>query len=81
MIMLHSLKSAKINTQKGIVILENELVFQNSSHFQHWHLYCIYFGHSSLSLPQTWLLFRHGVLLLPTCLPGLESLQALCRIK
>ena len=27
------------------------------------------------------LLFRHGVLLLPTCLPGLESLKALSRIK
>ena len=26
-------------------------------------------------------LFRHGVLLLPTCLPGLESPQALHRIK
>ena len=41
----------------------------------------IYFGHRLLSLPQTWLLSRHGVLLLPTCLPGLESLQALCRIN
>ena len=55
-----------------------ELVFQISPHFQHRRLY---FGHRSLSLPQTWLLFRHGVLLLPTCLPGLESPQALCRIK
>ena len=42
-------------------------------------LCCIYFGHSSLSLPQTGLLFRHGVLL-PTCLPGLEKPQELCRI-
>ena len=58
-----------------------ELVFQNSSHFQHWRLYCTYFGHRSPSLPQTWLLFRHGVLLPPTCLPGLESPQALRRIK
>ena len=33
------------------------------------HTDCIYFGHCLLSLPQTWLLFRHGVLLLPTCLP------------
>ena len=41
----------------------------------------IYLGHRSLSLPQTWLLFQHGVLLLPTCLSGLESPQALCRIK
>ena len=58
-----------------------ELVFQITSHFQHWRLYCIYFGHHSLSLSQTWLLFRHGALLLPTCLPGLESPQVLCRIK
>ena len=58
-----------------------ELVFQNSSHFHHWHLCCIYLGHRSLSLPQTWLLFRHGVLLLSTCLPGLESPQTLRRIK
>ena len=28
---------------------------------------------------QTWLLFWHGVLLLPPWLPGLESPQALCR--
>ena len=49
--------------------------------YQKWWLYCIYFGHRSLSLPQTWLLFRRGVLLLPTCLPGLESPQALRRIK
>ena len=47
----------------------------------YWHLCCIYFVHCSLSLPQTWLLFRHGVLLLPTCLPGLESPQALRRIN
>ena len=58
-----------------------ELVFQISSYFQHWRLHCIYFGHCSLSLPQIWLLFRHGVLLLPPCLLGLESPQALCRIK
>ena len=37
----------------------------------------LYYGHRSLSLPQTWLLFRHGVLLLPTCLLGLESSQEL----
>ena len=40
----------------SIIILINpystELVFQISSHFQHWRLYCIYFGHHSLSLPQ-----------------------------
>ena len=41
--------------------------------------YCIYFGHRSLSLPQTWLLFRHEVLLPPTCLPGLES-QIKCSV-
>ena len=29
-----------------------ELVFQISSHFQHWRLYCIYFAHRSLSLPK-----------------------------
>ena len=34
-----------------------------------------------LSLPQTWVLFQRGVLLLPTYLPGLESPQALRRIK
>ena len=39
------------------------------------------FGHRSLSLPQSWLLFQHGVLLLPTWLPGLKSPQAPCRIK
>ena len=49
-----------------------ELVFQNSSHLQHWRLCCIYLGHRSLSVPQTWLLFRDGLLLLPTSLPGLE---------
>ena len=58
-----------------------ELVFLNSSHFQHWRIYCTYFGHRSPSLRQTWLLFRHGVLLPPTCLLGLESPQALRRIK
>ena len=34
-----------------------------------------------LYLPQTWFLFRHGVLLPPTCLLGLESPQALRKIK
>ena len=63
-----------INPLRGL-----NLFFKNSSHFQHWRLCCIYFGHRSLSLPQTWLLFWHGVLLLPTCLPGLESPQALRR--
>ena len=38
-------------------------------------------GHRSLSLPKTWFLFRHEVLLSPTCLPGLESPQALRRMK
>ena len=37
----------------------------------------MYFGHRSLPLPQTWLLFQHGVLHLPTCLLGLESIQSL----
>ena len=45
------------------------------------HLCCIYFGCQSLSLPQTWCLSQHGVLLLPTCLPGLKRPQALCRIN
>ena len=40
-----------------------------------------YFGHRSISLPQTWLLFRRGVLLLPSLLPGLESPQVLRKIK
>ena len=31
--------------------------------------------------PKPWLLSRRGVLLPPTCLPGLESPQALRRIK
>ena len=44
-----------------------------------WCLCCIYFRYHSLSLPQTWLHFRHGALLLPTCLPWLKSLQALRR--
>ena len=30
-----------------------KLAFQNSSHFQHWRLSCIYFGHRSLSLSQS----------------------------
>ena len=47
----------------------------------HQRLCCIYFGHRSLSWTQTWLLLWHGVLLVPTCLPWLESLQVLCRIK
>ena len=34
----------------------------------------------TLSLPQTWLLFWHEVLLVPTCLLGLESCQVLRRI-
>ena len=34
-----------------------------------------------LSLPQTWVLFQRGVLLLPTYLPGLKSPQAHRRIK
>ena len=29
----------------------------DSFNFQHWRLCFIYFGHRSLSLPQTWLLF------------------------
>ena len=57
------------------------LFFKILSHLQHWCLCCIYFGHHSLSLLQTWLLFRHGILLLPTCLSGLESPQALRRIN
>ena len=57
-----------------------ELVFQITSHFQHWRLYCIYFGHRSLSLPQTWLLFRHGALTTSTNLltkrfVGLNKMQ------
>ena len=35
-----------------IHLKETEHVFQNSSHFQHWCLYCIYFGHCSLLSPK-----------------------------
>ena len=42
-------------------------------------LCCIYFDHHSLYVPQTWLLFWHGVLLPPTFLLRLESLQVLRR--
>ena len=49
---------------------------------KHWCLCGIYFVYCSLSLLlQTWLLIRHGVLLLPTCLPGLERPQALIGIN
>ena len=58
-----------------------EHVIHNSSHFQHWRLYYRYLGHQSLPVPQAWLLFWHGVLLLLTCLSGLESSQVLHRIN
>ena len=54
-----------------------ELVFQNSSHFQqHWHHFCRYHGHSSLSVSQSSVFFRQGVLLPATCLLRLKSLKS-----
>ena len=56
----------KNGLQFKIVCLEDRACF--SKFFpRHWCLYCIYFGHHSLSVPQTCLLFQHGVLLQPTC--------------
>ena len=42
---------------------------------------CTYLGHRSHSVPQIWLLFLHGVLVLATCLPGLESQQGLLQVQ
>ena len=74
----HAKKKKKIKcplTLRGLSLFFKILPISNTG------FYCIYFAHRSLSLPQTWLLFRHGVLLLPTRLPGLESLQPLRGIK
>ena len=85
-ILLLSIIIGSVDEINSIVIvqhLEDWACFQNCSHFQHrwpcciifWPLFMITF--STPNLPS----FRHGVLLLSTWLPGLESPQALHRIK
>ena len=50
----HPLMTGKaFNCETSFKPQRTEIVSQNVSHFQHWHLCCIYmyFGHHSLSLP------------------------------
>ena len=65
-----------------LTLRRTELVSQNVYHFQHCRFCCIYFGHRSLSrIPNLalFLTWSTTCVLLPTCLLGLESLQALRR--
>ena len=74
--------SIKVHDYITLITLKGLRLFFKILPISKWWLYCLYFGHHSLSLCTLNLaLFWHEVLLLPNCLPGLENPQALHRIK